>query len=385
MASHAIAHPAPAPLGGPLVTPATVVLALLALGAAGVGAVRLVYGLGAVANINDGYPWGIWIAFDLATGAALACGGFAMSILVYILNKGEYHPLVRPAILASLLGYTLASVSLFFDIGRYWNAWRIFWPADANTSSTIFELATCMTAYILVMFVEFSPALAERFGLRRLGARLGKVLFLVSALGIVLPTMHQSSIGAMLIVFGDQIDPLWRTMMLPLLFLISCITMGFAMVIFEGTLVSIAFRRPGETPMLMRLSKYMVGLLVVYLVVRFADLAWRGAWGHAFEPGLKGAMFWIENALFALPILLLATAESRGRPSRLFLGAVCMALAGCVLRIDCFLIGYDTGAGWHYFPSLWEVVFTAGAISAEILVYIVAIRLLPVLPALEKP
>lgn len=383
MASHAIAHPAPRPLGGPLVTPVTVVLALLTLAAGGVALVRLVYGLGAVANINDGYPWGIWIAYDLATGAALACGGFALSILVYILNKGEYHPLVRPAILASLLGYTLASISLFFDIGRYWNFWRIFWPGDANVTSTIFELGTCMTAYILVMCVEFAPVIAERFGLQRLTRRLGKALFIIAALGIVLPTMHQSSIGAMLIVFGAQIDPLWRTTMLPLLFLISCITMGYAMVIFEATLVSIGFKRPAETPMLARLSKYMAGLLAVYLVVRVADLTWRGAWGSAFEPGVKSLMFWIENALFAVPLALLATEAARHRASRLFLAAVCMALAGFLLRIDCFLVGYDTGAGWHYFPSIWEVVFTAGAISAEILVYIVAVRLLPILPASE--
>jgi len=383
MASHAIAHPAPAPLGGSLVTPVTVVLFLLALGAAGVGIVRLVYGLGAVTNINDGYPWGIWIAYDLATGAALACGGFALSILIYILNKGEYHPLVRPAILASLLGYTLASVSLFFDIGRYWNFWRIFWPGDANTTSTIFELATCMTAYILVMFVEFSPVLAERFGFTKFSGKLSKGLFLVVALGIVLPTMHQSSIGAMLIVFGTQIDPLWRTMLLPLLFLISCITMGFAMVIFEGTLVSMGFKRPSETPMLARLSKYMVGLLVAYLVIRFADLVFRGALGHAFDPGVKSLMFWLENAFFAIPVVLLASAESRKRASRLFPAAVCMAVGGMLLGLDCFLVGYDTGNGWHYFPSFPELLFTVGVISAEILIYIVAVRLLPILPATE--
>ena len=384
MASHAIAHPAPQPVGGPLVTPVTVVLFLLALGAAAVGAVRLVYGLGAVTNLNDGYPWGIWIAYDLATGAALSTGGFALAILVYILNKGEYHPLVRPALLASLLGYTLASVSLFFDIGRYWNGWRIFSPWDANITSTIFELGTCMTAYIGVMFIEFSPALMERFGMKSFKARLEKVLFILVALGIVLPMMHQSSIGAMLIVFGSQIDPLWRTVLLPLLFLISCITMGYAMVIFEATMVTIGFKRPAETRMLTRLSTYMVGLLVLYLVVRVADLTWRGAWGHAFDPGVKSLMFWIENALFAAPIAILWTARARASASRLFLGAVCMALAGFLLRVDSFLIAYDTGEGWHYFPSLGEVTFTVGMIAAEILMYIVAVRLLPILPAVEK-
>jgi Ni/Fe-hydrogenase subunit HybB-like protein len=197
--------------------------------------------------------------------------------------------------------------------------------------------------------------------------------------------MHQSSIGAMLIVFGNQIDPLWRTLWMPLLFLISCITMGYAMVIFEATLVSVGFKRPAETPMLSRLAKYMVGLLVAYLVVRFADLTWRGAWGGAFQPGVKSLMFWAENVLFAAPILLLASADARASASRLFLGAVCMAVAGFLLRIDSFLIGYDTGDGWHYFPSIGELTFTVGVISAEILAYIVAVRYLPILPATEKP
>jgi Ni/Fe-hydrogenase subunit HybB-like protein len=147
----------------------------------------------------------------------------------------------------------------------------------------------------------------------------------------------------------------------------------------------VGFRRPMETPMLARISKYMVGLLVVYLVVRFADLIARGALGHAFEPGIKSAMFWIETAFFVAPVALLATDEARSRSSRLFLAAVCMATAGLLLRIDSFLVGYDTGAGWHYFPSIWELTFTVGMISAEILVYILAVRLLPVLPALEKP
>ncbi len=136
--------------------------------------------------------------------------------------------------------------------------------------------------------------------------------------------------------------------------------------------------------MLSRLSKYMVGLLVVYLVVRVADLTWRGAWASAFVPGVKSLMFWIENAFFALPVVLLATEEARRRASRLFLAAVFMALAGFLLRIDSFLVGYDTGAGWHYFPSFWELTFTVGVIAAEILVYILAVRLLPILPATES-
>jgi len=118
------AHPAPAPMGGRLITPWTVFLGLLALIAVFFIGKRLIFGIGAVSNINDGYPWGIWMVFDLVIGAALSCGGLAMALMVYIFNKGQYHSLVRPALLASAFGYTLAATSLFFDLGRYWNFWH---------------------------------------------------------------------------------------------------------------------------------------------------------------------------------------------------------------------------------------------------------------------
>src|SRR5262249_45233085 len=158
-----------------------------------------------------------------------------------------------------------------FDIGRYWNFWHVFWPGYAQVGSVMFELAACITAYILVMWIEFAPVFTEKFNLPVWKKRLGKWMFLLVGLGILLPTMHQSSIGSMIVVFGEQINPLWRTNLLPLLFLITCITMGYAVVIFEATLSSLGFKRPMETEILGRLSRYMVGLLIVYVVLRFGD------------------------------------------------------------------------------------------------------------------
>lgn len=392
--ANGMGHAPPAPVGGKLVTPITVILGILSLIAAGIVVVRLIYGLGAVTNINDGYPWGIWIAFDLVTGSALASGGYSVAILVYIFNRGEYHPLIRPALAASLLGYMMAGVAITLDVGRYWSGWHIFWPGYAQTGSVMFELAACITAYILVMCIEFAPvlaeklneiapALAERFNVPALRRGVNKWMFVLVAFAIVLPTMHQSSFGSMLIVAGEQINPLWRTLALPLLFLISAITMGYAMVIFEATLSSIGFKRPGESEILARLSQWMLGLLVIFLVLRFSDLLYRGVLGLAFAPGLQSAAFWLEIALFALPIALLAGAQSRAKPQRLFLAAVLMALAGFVYRTNCFLIGYDTGPGWHYFPSLPELMFTVGLIAFEILAYIILVRTLPLMPAVH--
>jgi Ni/Fe-hydrogenase subunit HybB-like protein len=372
---------APAPLGGAVMTPTTVVLGLLSAIAAVIIVYRMIYGLGAVTNINDGFPWGIWIAYDVVVGSAFACGGYAIALLVYIFNRGEYHPLVRPALLASLFGYTLAGVSVIFDLGRWWNFWHIFWPGYAQVNSVMFEVAACIAAYILVMWIEFSPTFFDKFGMRDAKKKLSKLLFVFIALGVLLPSMHQSSLGSLLVIFGQQIHPLWQARwMLPVLFLMTAILLGFAVVIFESALASTGFKRPMETDILSRLAKVMYGLLVAYIVVRFADLVLRGALGTAFSASIEALMFWLEMASFALPLVLIPSEASRRDPSKLFLAAVFLMLGGFLLRINAFLVGYETGAGWHYFPAFPELMVTIGLIAFEVLAYIIFVRTLPVLP-----
>jgi Ni/Fe-hydrogenase subunit HybB-like protein len=378
MSNHA--HPLPAPLGGRLLTPTTMIASVLVFVALVVLAVRFIFGLGAVTNINDGYPWGIWVAYDVVVGSAFACGGFSVAMLVYIFNKGEYHPLVRPALVASLFGYTLAAVSVLFDLGRYWNVWHMFWPGYAQTNSVMFEVAMCISLYVLVMWIEFAPTAFEKWGMKGAAKKVEKWMFLVLALGTVLPMLHQSSLGTMLVVFGEQIHPLWQTKLLPLIYLMTAVTLGYAVVIFEATLVSTGFRRPMEREILGKLAKVMIGILAAFLVIRFADLAIRGALLTAFEANFRALAFWVEIALFALPLWLLAGGGNREHPQRLFLAAVSLMLAGFLLRINSYLIGYQTGGNFSYFPSLPEMLVTFGVIAAEVLLYVVFVRTFPVLP-----
>jgi Ni/Fe-hydrogenase subunit HybB-like protein len=375
---------APAPLGGSLLTPFTLLLGALSAVAGIILAYRFFYGLGAVTNINDGYPWGIWVAYDVVVGSALACGGFVMALLVYIFNKGQYHPLVRPALLASLFGYTLAGVSVIFDLGRWWNFWHIFWPGYAQVNSVMFEVAVCITAYIVVMWIEFSPAFLEKLGMKDVKKKLDKLLFFIIALGVLLPSMHQSSLGSLLVIFGQQIHPLWQSgMLLPVIYLMTAVLLGFAVVIFEATLSSTGFGRPLETKVLTPLSRIMWGLLTVYVALRVLDLLWRGALGTAFAFTLEAGMFWIEMAAFVVPLVLLAPASARRSASKLFAAAVLLMAGGMLLRINGFLVGYQTGDGWHYFPSFAELMVTVGIIAFEILAYIVFVRKFPVLPAAQ--
>ena len=377
-------HPAPAPLGGPLWTPTTKILAALVAIAGVILLARFIFGLGAVTNINDGYTWGIWVVYDVVIGSAFACGAYSVALLVYIFNKGEYHPMVRPALLASLFGYTLAGAGVIFDLGRYWNFWHIFWPGYAQPNSVMFEVAVCISAYIVVMWIEFSPAFLEKFGMTDSKRKLNKLLFFIIALGTVLPSMHQSSLGSLLVVFGYQVHPLWQSILLPLFYLMTAITIGFAIVIFEACLSSSGFKRPLEMHLLGKLSKVMLWTLSAYLAIRLVDLIVRGAIGSMFVPGIEALMFWIENALFVAPLVILANAQSRKNPAKLFIAACCLILAGFLLRIDSFLVGYETGPGWHYFPSVSEIMVSIGMIALEVLAYIVLVRYLPILPGTNE-
>ncbi|MDA8432086.1 MAG: Ni/Fe-hydrogenase cytochrome b subunit [Nitrospiraceae bacterium] len=373
----------PRPLGGKIVTVPFLFFSALAVLAVILIIKRFFLGLGAVTNLSDGYPWGIWIAYDVVVGTAIACGGYAMALLVYIFNKGEFHPLVRPALLASAFGYTLAGVSIFFDVGRYWQAYNLFLPWYSQLNSVMFEVAFCITLYIFVLWIEFSPSVMERLKATGMKKTMDRIMFVFIAIGVLLPTMHQSSLGTLMVITGKKLSPLWQTPLIPLLALISAITMGYAIVIFESIMSAVSFRREIETPILSKLSAFIPPLIGAYLVVRFGDLVVRGSLGEAFSGGLKGIMFLIENLLYVVPLVILVSKDNRKSPQKLFIAAFSMLLAGAVYRFDLFLVGFNPGEGWHYFPSFSETLITVGLISLEIAGYLYFVKKFPVLPGAE--
>ncbi|MDO8704854.1 MAG: Ni/Fe-hydrogenase cytochrome b subunit [Sulfuricaulis sp.] len=376
-----------APIGGKLFTKPFLVLSLLFMIALAILATRFIFGLGAVTNINDGYPWGIWIVVDVLIGTAFGCAGYAVALLVYLFNRGQYHPLMRSALMAGLFGYTLAGAAVIFDLGRYWQFYTLLLPWYVQFNSVMLEVAWCVMAYVVVLWIEFTPVFLERFGLTDLRQKLSKVLFFFIALGILLPTMHQSSLGTMAVVAGYKISPLWQTEMLPPLFLISALLMGYAIVPFESILASMGLRQPLETRLLAKISGVALFVTLFYLVLRFGDLIWRGALGLALAGNLDALMFWVENLLFVVPVLLLARRSTRSHPRLIFISAVSLLLAGSIYRLNTYLIGYHPVAGgtWHYFPSVTEIMVTLGIFSLEVMLYLAFVKFLPVLHRQPTP
>lgn len=370
----------PAPLGGPIWNNFTVSLGLLVATMLVITVIRFANGIGAVTNLNDGYPWGLWIVYDDVIGSALGAGGFTVAFLTYILNRGEFHPIVRPALLAALFGYSAAAFSVLLDIGRPWAGWHMFWPSYVQTGSVMMQVALCIGAYIALLALALSPILMEKYGWTGLKRKLNRVLFIIIALGVVVPTMHQASLGSLLVVLGPQLNPLYRTDMLPLLFLTSSLGMGIAAVVFEGTISALAFKRPLERELLGKLTFIGAVTSCVFVALRLGDVAVRGEIALALQPTFIAGWFWLENACFIASMVLVVTPASRLRPRRLFLAAASMAVGGLLYRLGAYFIAYETGAGWKYFPSIAELGVTVGLIAFEILAITIAIRRLPILP-----
>jgi len=357
---------------------------------------RFFHGFASVTNLNPNYPFGLWIAFDVACGVALAAGGFTTAAIVEIFGRDKYHALVRPAILTAFIGYFLVGLGVFFDLGKYYNIWHalVYW----NGTSVLFEVAWCVMLYLSVLAVENVPLVVEQFKgnvhLPGTLARFNKpadwllgradtfcqrsMAFFVLA-GVVLSFGHQSSLGTMMLIAPYKLHELWYTPMSPLLFLTSAVSVGIPMVVFEGTLAALFFKRKPESELLSGIASYIPLFLGVYLLLRLGDLAYRGVLARAFDGSLAGNAFLVEFALFALPYFALKQRKVRKNPLQLFLCSLSVICAVVLNRFNVFLIGMDMGPEYSYFPSVGEFAISFAFVAFGVLLYKIGVNYLPVL------
>src|SRR5208337_452935 len=252
-----------------------VVLALVLVAGAYATLLRFFRGLGASTNLNDAFPWGIWIGFDVMCGVMLAAGGFTLTASVYLFNLKKFKPIVRPTVLTAFLGYQLVVVALLFDLGRGYRIWHplVMW----NPRSVMFEVAWCVTLYSIVLSLEFSSVVFEWLRFPKL-LRLQKMLVIPLVIGgVILSTLHQSSLGCLYLIVPNKLYPLWYTPLLPVLFFLSALCVGLAMTIFESSMSARHFGKQLGMPLLRQLGRALLVALAVYTVVRFQDLLHRGA------------------------------------------------------------------------------------------------------------
>jgi Ni/Fe-hydrogenase subunit HybB-like protein len=356
-----------------------VLLVLMVIGAYGTY-IRFRYGLGPSTNLSDQFPWGIWVGFDVLCGVMLAAGGFTLTAAVHILNIKRLHPIVRPTILTAFLGYVLVSVALLFDLGRPYNIWHPI--IMRNPHSVMFEVAYCVMLYTAVLSLEFSPIVLERFNLQKPLKIIRGVLIPLVIAGVLLSTLHQSSLGTVYLIMPNKLHPFWYSPLLPVFFFLSAICVGLAMTIFESSLSSKYFHKQLELPILQELGRVLIVALTVYSILKFEDLLHRGMLKQIIDPGTHAYernMFLLEITIGLIaPLIMLSFKKVRATAGGLYLSAVLVLLGFVTNRLNVSITGMEAQAGVRYVPKWTEAGITAAIIAAGFAIFAVAAKYLPI-------
>ncbi len=399
-------HAVPKPIALNVRSPGFFVLLAFSLTAVVLVLWRLACGLDTITNLDDNYPWGVWIAIDVASGVALSAGGFTTAFIAHILHRHRYHEIVRPALLTAVLGYTFVAIGVFTDLGQYYDIWHLMLPRYWQPNSVLFEVGVCVMMYLTVLWIEFIPVIVERFKgrvdlpgeayifnglvewLLDLADRtLSKVMFVFVILGVVLSCAHQSSLGTLMVIAPSKVHPLWWSPFLPLMLLLSAFAVGYPMVTFESIWAHRSMGLKTNVALLQDLSRFAAPTIGIYLVVKLWDMFNRGTYVYLDDFTVQSNLFLVELvAGTIIPMFMFASARIRRSEPMLFLAASLYVVLGVMLnRINVFITSFSPPfANYPYLPRVPEVLVTVGYISMLILLYRVFVSILPIIVVHEE-
>ncbi|MEP0822785.1 MAG: Ni/Fe-hydrogenase cytochrome b subunit [Ignavibacterium sp.] len=353
--------------------------AFWAVMAAGLAAtvVRFTQGLGASTNLSDEFPWGLWIGFDILCGVGLAAGGFVVAASVYIFNLDRYRPILRPAVLTAFLGYLLVVFALLYDLGKPWNVWHpiIMW----NPRSVMFEVGWCVMLYTTVLALEFSPVVFEKLNFKRAKTIIHTISVPLVIGGVILSSLHQSSLGSLFLIVPEKVYPFWYSSNLPYLFFVSAVAVGPAMVTIESFLSWRAFRREIEVPILSKLAKVTGVALAIYFVLKIQDMTAYNLFPLILEFNLEAILYLAEILLgVVVPIILVAIPGVRMRRGGLFAMALFAVLGFILNRMNLSITAIERYSGVSYFPSWMEIAVTLMVVALGFAAFRLAVKYLPI-------
>ena len=347
--------------------------------------IRFTHGLGAVSNVTQEVPWGLWKGFNVVTGVAFAGGAYVLTFIVYILKVDKFHSIVRVTVLNGFLAYLFYTGALVLDLGKPWNIFNPVFGNNYGVSSVLFLVAWHFILYILGLLIEFSPAVAEWLGSKRAhkilsGLTLGAVIF-----GVTLSVLHQSGLGALFLMAKGKIHPLWYSEFIPLLFLVSSVFAGLSMIIFEGAISQRVFfkqitqkNREERKDILQILSRICAFTMFIYFFLQLLVLIHGQHWSYINTP--MGYWYLLEMIGFVfIPMLLFI--RSFQKPSILLTRiAAIMAIVGIILnRLNVSIIAFRWDAAVRYVPTWMEIIISISIILIQIWIFRWIVTRMPVL------
>lgn len=385
-----------APVKGKFWTPGIVILAVFMVAALIALIARFTGGLAYVTNNNDAYPWGIWIAVNVAGGVGLAAGGFTTGALAHVFHRHHYHDIVRPALFTALLGYTFVVIALLTDVGRYWN--MISPMINWTSTSFLFAVAICVMISTNILYAECFPIFAERVCgadmkgggftgaiIASMNKFLNKIMLPIILVGIVFSCLHQSSLGALLLIAPSKMHPLWFSPLNPLFFLISAVATAYPVVIFEQILVSKSLGIKPKMHIISSMAAYIPYLLGTYFILKIGDMIYRGTYSYLLDGTAQTNSFLVEITIgLILPLILMMIPKIRHSQGGLFFASSLAMFGVLINRVNVFLVSYTPPYGGSYFPSVSEIIVTIGLISAMMFFYKLAVMNLPIMAACKE-
>jgi Ni/Fe-hydrogenase subunit HybB-like protein len=370
---------------GKLITPFNVIATIIIVVGVVLIVIRFAFGLSSITNLNQEFPWGIWIGFDVVTGVAFAGGAYVITFMVYILRMEKYHPIVRITVLNGFLAYVFYAGALLLDLGRPWNVINPIIGNSFGVSSVMFLVAWHFMLYMLVEFIEFSPAIAEWLGWKRLRKILSSMTLAAVILGITLSTLHQSGLGALFLMAKSKIHPLWYSEFIPILFFVSSIFAGLSMVILEGSISHKVFKhrmsnnlKSSHNDILIGLAKVCAGAMFVYFFLKLIVFIHENNWTYLNTTW--GYWFLIEVGIFVLLPLRLYTYAVKYKNIAVLKAASILTLVGILLnRLNTSVIAYNWTVAERYIPTWMEIEVTLTVVIVEILILRWIVNRLPVL------
>ena len=370
---------------GPILTPFNVITGVIVLVTVVLLVIRFTQGIGSITNLDQEYPWGLWIGFDVVTGVAFAGGAYVLTFMVYILGQEKYHPIVRVTVLNGFLAYLFYAGALLLDLGRPWNVINPIIGNGFGVSSVLFLVAWHFLLYMAAEFLEFSPAVAEWLGWKRAVRVLQKLTVGVVIFGITLSLLHQSGLGALFLMARDKIHPLWYNEFIPILFLVSSIFAGLSMVIFEGSITHKVFHhrvgaklRASHDDIVIGLGRIAGMTMFVYLFLVVLVFAHGQRWEY-LDSSWGGWFLFEVLGLVGIPAVLFVRGYRTESIPTIRAASVLTLLGIIVNRLNVSVIAFRWYDANHYVPSWMEIVVTLGVISAELWVFRWVVNRMPVL------
>ncbi|HSB52381.1 MAG TPA: NrfD/PsrC family molybdoenzyme membrane anchor subunit [Dissulfurispiraceae bacterium] len=375
-----------------LLTPFNIIAAAILTASVPVFMMRYVTGLSTVVDATNEYPWGLLLSWGIFAGEPLFAAGFVVAAAYYLFGMKSYRPLVRLAVLGGMLGYAFAASYLLIDLGR---PWRIYYPMLVNLgpSSVLFIVAWHVALYCTVQVLEFSPAILEWLGSKRLHKWAVSVTVALIIGGVILSTVHQSALGAMYLITPGKLHPLWYSSHLPLLFFSSAVYAAMSFAILLAFVAVRYFRNKCDEqfvtntpPLTLSLGKGAALAMYVYLSLKILALAQDNRWGLLLTP--NGYWYLVELIGFVVAPMVLFTIGVKRQSLGIIRSSAFFAVIGIVLnRVNVNLIAYNWNQPNHFhhiIPPLTEVMMIMAVVTLHVLVFRWILNRFPVMRELPE-